>query len=85
MGAMLDMMQRMMGKTPGKKKDGKKPGSEAGDGLKGDSDAANDHIAGKANRTKDPVRRVPKSAGRVGDNLPQEFQRALDAYNQRKP
>ena len=89
--AMLDMMQRMMGKEPskgkpGEKKDGEKPGGQEGsDGQKGDSDAANEAQSSGAIEGNTEVRRVPKAAGKIGAGLPQEFQKALDAYNRRTP
>ena len=79
MGAMLDMMQRMMGKEPGQQQ-GQKPGPEAGEGQTGDSDSANQDLANAGDGNKSE-RRIPKSAGKAGANLPPEFQKALDAYN----
>lgn len=79
MGAMLQMMQRMMGKEPGQQK-GQKPGQQSGQGITGDSDAQNSNTkSGSQHPTGE--RRVPKSAGKAGSNLPPEFQKALDAYN----
>lgn len=82
--AMMDMMERMMGKKPegeepGKGKDGK-AGDEAGSGASGDSDAANGGIDGQASG-KNEVRRIPKTSGSAGHVLPEEFRKALDAYN----
>ena len=83
MGAMLEMMQRMMGKAPGDKpgdKPGKKPGDKAGNGMTGDSDSANTPgSGGSAHPTGERV--VPKNAGTAGAELPEEFRKALDAYN----
>lgn len=83
MGAMLEMMQRMMGQAPGDKpgdKPGKKPGDKGGEGMTGDSDAANTPgSGGSAHPTGERV--VPKSAGTAGAELPEEFRKALDAYN----
>lgn len=83
-GAMMDMMERMMGETPegdktGKSKDGK-PSDTGSYGMSGDSDAANtaDNGAGGA---KSEARRVPKAGGAAGHGVPEEFQKALDAYN----
>jgi ribosomal protein L15 len=84
MGAMLDMMQRMMGKEPGQQpgqKPGQKAGSQAGEGQTGDSNSANQDLANAGDGNKSE-RRIPKSAGKAGVNLPPEFQKALDAYNQ---
>ncbi|MDB4615154.1 hypothetical protein OAG80_01800 [Akkermansiaceae bacterium] len=86
MGAMLQMMQEMMGKgDKPSEKEGKKPGDKAGQGQTGDSDAANDAKTGGPNKGKTTERRVPKSAGRSGAGLPPEFQKALDAYNKSTP
>ena len=82
--AMMDMMERMMGKKPeggqpGKGKDGK--GSDKGSfGSGGLSDTANDPTGGQAGG-KSEARRVPKAAGSAGHALPEEFRKALDAYN----
>ena len=82
--AMMDMMERMMGKKPegeqpGKGKDGK-PGDEGGKGVSGLSDAANSGIDGLTNG-KSEARRIPKASGGAGQMLPEEFRNALDAYN----
>ena len=84
MGAMLDMMQRMMGNQPGQgQKPGEQAGDQAGEGMTGDSDSPNKDLAnGGEGRTEE--RRVPKSAGEAGAELPQEFQKALDAYNSKR-
>ena len=85
-GAMMDMMERMMGKTPegeqkGKGKGGEgEAGKEAGSGNGGVSDAANQMVAGEAGG-KNEARRVPKAAGRAGLVMPEEFRKAFDAYN----
>lgn len=84
--AMMDMMERMMGKKEGegegegKKGKGGKPGAQAGEGQTGDSDSANDADSGNAGG-KTEERTVPKAAGNAGKSLPREFQQALDAYN----
>jgi len=82
--AMMDMMERMMGKKEGegegKKGKGEKPGDQAGEGQTGDSDSANDADSGNAGG-KTEERTVPKAAGNAGKSLPREFQQALDAYN----
>lgn len=82
-GAMMDMMERMMGKEPGQ--EGQKPGEPGGDqggpGNKlGESDTPNENIIGDPNE-KTQVRKVPKAAGTAGRALPEEFRKALDAYN----
>ena len=83
--AMMDMLERMMGKKEGEgegkgKGEGKKPGDQAGQGQTGDSDTANDSDSGNAGG-KTEERTVPKAAGNAGKSLPREFQQALDAYN----
>jgi hypothetical protein len=82
--AMMDMMERMMGKKKDEQgkgeKERKKPGDKAGEGQKGGSDAANSANQGGADG-KIEARTVPKAAGSAGKNLPQEFQAAMDAYN----
>ena len=84
--AMMEMMERMMGKkegegeAKGKKEKGDKPGDQAGQGQTGDSDSANDANSGNAGG-KAEERTVPKAAGTAGKSLPREFQQALDAYN----
>lgn len=83
-GAMMDMMERMMGKKPegeqpSKGKDGQ-PGDAAGNGVSGVSEAANEGIDGLT-KAKSEVRRIPKTSGSAGHILPEEFRSALDAYN----
>ena len=85
-GAMLDMMQEMMGQgkqgdKPGKQPgQGQGPGQQGGEGQTGDSDSANSANAGQTGG-KQEARRVPKASGKAGQSLPTEFQQALDAYN----
>ncbi len=74
-GAMMDMMERMMGKEPGQQ--GQKPGEPGGDqggptNKFGESDTPNENITGDANE-KTEVRKVPKAAGTAGRALPEEF------------
>ena len=81
--AMMDMMERMMGKNPdGEKKPGKgdKPGDQGGLGTTGASDTANDANGGQAGG-KNEVRRIPKAAGSANVEIPEEFKQAFDAYN----
>lgn len=84
--AMMDMMERMMGKTPeGDKKGegegkGKQPGDKPGQGQTGDSNSANTANGG-AGDGKQEARRIPKAAGAAGKAVPEEFRNALDAYN----
>jgi hypothetical protein len=93
-GAMMDMMEKMMGEGKGKAKGkgkGKgegesegegegKGGEKGGQGSGGESNSQNEAVGGNthANSTE---RRVPKASGNSGKNLPAEFQSALDAYN----
>lgn len=85
-GAMLEMMQEMMGQgkpadKPGQQPgQGEGPGDQGGEGQTGDSDTANS-AAGGTTGGKLEERRVPKASGTAGQNLPAEFQQALDAYN----
>jgi hypothetical protein len=82
--AMMDMMERMMGKTPEGEQQGKgkgeKPSDTGGGGVTGTSDAANGDTTGQAGG-KSEARRVPKASGNSGHVLPEEFRKALDAYN----
>ena len=82
-GAMMDMMERMMGKEPGQA--GQKPGDQQAEqggtaNKYGESDTPNENITG-AVEDKNELRRVPKAAGTAGKSLPEEFGKALDAYN----
>jgi len=78
MGAMLQMMEQMMGKGDEAKD---KPAEKGGDGERNaDSDSANETETGPSNKTKGE-RRVPRAAGTSGTNLPPEFQKALEGYN----
>ncbi len=80
-GAMMDMMERMMGKKPGgEPKSGNKPGDQGGGGVTGESDTGNDAANGQGGGSHE-VRRVPKAAGGTGTGLPAEFRKAFDAYN----
>ena len=62
------------------KEKGKKPGDKGGQGMTGDSNAANT-VDGGLTGGKSEVRKVPKAAGSAGRALPEEFNKALDAYN----
>ena len=82
-GAMMDMMERMMGKKEGEgqgKKPGDKPGEKGGKGKTGDSDAANESEGGTSGGNA-VERKIPKAGGTAGKSLPSEFRQALDAYN----
>lgn len=83
--AMMDMMERMMGKSPdGEKKpgegEGKEPGDQGGKGQTGESDSGNEAVGGLGNG-KSEARRVPKAAGSASLEIPEEFRKAFDAYN----
>ncbi len=82
MGAMLDMMQRMMGQTPGQGQGEQKgqAGDQAGQGQEGESDSANKEFS-EAGKGKKEERTIGKKAGKAGSYLPPEFQKALDSYN----
>ncbi len=80
--AMMDMMERMMGQKPdgdGKGKNGK-PSDQGSNGMSGLSDEANGATTGETGG-KSEARRVPKAGGSAGHALPEEFRKALDAYN----
>ncbi len=81
-GAMMQMLQRMLGMQPGgaPKGPGKKPGEGGGTGMTGDSDLANGSTDGSMEGATGQ-RRVPKGAGVAGKTLPPEFNDALKAYN----
>lgn len=84
-GAMMDMMERMMGKEPKDSQKGKGKGDQpkdgdGGGGVTGESDTANDGDGGQAGGASE-TRRVPKAAGTAGQDIPQEFRKAFDAYN----
>lgn len=82
-GAMLEMMERMMGEGEGQQEgqgSGEKPGSQGGEGNTGDSESANEDVDG-AGEGRTEERTVPKGAGQAGRSLPREFRDALDAYN----
>ncbi|MBK1835074.1 hypothetical protein [Roseibacillus ishigakijimensis] len=84
MGAMLDMMKRMMGKEPGDQngppQNGEQPGQTGGEGQTGESDRANERVEGEVEgATSERV--IPKGSAPSGNGLPREFQKLLDAYN----
>ncbi len=76
--AMMDMMERMMGKKPEGEQKGNGKEGEASDkgsfGLTGQSDAANDNGPEGAGG-KSETRRVPKASGSPGLALPEEFRK----------
>lgn len=92
MGAMMDMMERMTGKNPGKQ-EGEGPPKEGGDqpsdkgdggGSTGESDSKNENSSGKIG-DEDSVRTIPKGSAPPGESLPNEFRKLLDAYNRNNP
>jgi hypothetical protein len=86
-GAMLDMMQRMMGEEPQPgpgqgDKPGQGAGEQGGEGQTGESDSPNKDLAAGGEGSK-AERRFQKAGGKAGTGLPPEFQKALEAYNKR--
>lgn len=85
-GAMMDMMERMMGEKPEVDKAGKgnekgaTPADQGGGGLTGSSNNPNEEGIGQTGG-KSEERRVPKASGNAGRGLPEEFRKLLDAYN----
>lgn len=84
-GAMMDMMERMMGKKNEGQGKGDKPGKEGEgnqgrEGSTGESDSANQGTNGSASGPRE-IRRVPKASGNSGADIPAEFRKAMDAYN----
>ena len=94
-GAMMDMMEKMMGKGQGQCQ-GKKPGqgnkpgegegegegqgNSGGKGQTGESDTVNGHEGG-IGTGPDETRRIPKASGVGPATIPQEYRKAFDAYN----
>lgn len=89
-GAMMDMMEKMMGKGQGQGQ-GKQPGQgegqgegegegQGGKGQTGESETANTDQNG-IGTGPDETRRVPKASGTGPTSIPQEFRDAFDAYN----
>lgn len=80
---MMEMMKRMMGQGSegDEKKPGNQPGNKPGDGQKGESDSANSANHGNGKGDKTEQRRVPKASGANSQEFPEEFRKALDAYN----
>ena len=85
-GAMMDMMERMMGQNPsegqqpGKEGEGEGEGEQGGKGQTGESDTGNQANPGDL-AGKGESRRIPKATGRTGAGLPEEFRSTLEAYN----
>ena len=82
-GAMMDMLERMMGREPGKPQEGEaQPGETPGTGRKGGESDSDNGVSGEGEMSESvEERRVPKASGTAGRPLPAEFQKALDAYN----
>ncbi len=84
--AMMEMMERMMGKGQGKEKGQGQAnqqgnqGTSGGQGQGGTGVEANVPVSGSGDG-KQEERKVPKATGQAGAVLPEEFQSALDAYN----
>lgn len=80
---MMEMMKRMMGEGAegDEKKPGKKPGDKPGQGMNAESDTANSANTGASNGEKAEERRVPKASGMTDQSFPEEYRKALDAYN----
>jgi hypothetical protein len=85
--AMMDMMERMMGKQPGQgpqqgqQGDGEgEGGDQGGKGATGDSNSGNEAIDG-AGGAPGGRRVMEMNLGSAGRSLPEEFRKALDAYN----
>jgi hypothetical protein len=80
---MMEMMKRMMGEGSegDEKKPGNKPGNKPGEGMKGESNTGNTANNGSGNGEKAEERRIPKASGVAGQEFPEEFRKALDAYN----
>jgi ribosomal protein L17 len=83
---MMEMMKRMMGEgAEGDEKKGdkpgEKPGQKPGEGITGESDSANTANGGPGAGQKSTERRVPKASGDPGQAFPEEYRKALDAYN----
>jgi len=82
--AMMDMMEKMLGKPKesDKGKPGKASGAQKGSGKpqEGEAGAAQDHEL-KAGPSAAPRRQVPSVSAYPGHLLPDEFSSLLDAYN----
>ncbi|PQJ27844.1 hypothetical protein [Rubritalea profundi] len=84
-GALMEMMQQMMGQGSEGKKPGDKPGKgpggkTGGEGQEADSGTGNETSREKSDG-KTESRRLPKKSGSAGTELPREFNKALDAFN----
>ena len=79
-GAMMDMLERMMGHKPAADSlaKGAKPNESGAPGSETSPPGAA-HPAADGGKTV--ARRVPKSSGTAGRAMPEEFRAALDAYN----
>ncbi len=82
--AMMDMMERMLGKSPAGESPGKGPGgSPTAPGSNDPSNSSAPHNQASKNPAsgKNQARRVPKAAGSTTVEIPAEFKPAFDAYN----
>lgn len=82
MQGMLQMMQGMMGNNQSQtNKDTKgKSGQQQGQGNEGKSDSPSSSVKGSESGVKEP-RRLAKSTGDAGLTYPDEFAKAMNAYN----
>lgn len=79
MGAMLEMMEQMMGKNS----QNNSQSTSGGQGASQSSDSVNEKNTGPVNSENPVQRRIPRATGKSGTKLPPEFQKTLDAYNQK--
>jgi len=84
-GALMEMMQQMMGQGSEGKKPGDKPGQGPGGKTGGEGQEADSGTGNQTSREKSggrtAPRRLPKKSGSAGTKLPREFNKALDAFN----
>ncbi len=78
MGAMLEMMEQMMGKKPTQKPS---ETNQGGEGSTAQSDSPNTKNTGSQKKQNQGERRIPRASGKAGAKLPPEFQNTLDGYN----
>lgn len=82
MQGMLQMMQGMMGNSQSDTKTDKKgkSGQKEGQGGEGKSSSPSSSVKGNESDKKEP-RRLAKTAGEAGLTYPDEFAKAMNAYN----
>ena len=84
-GALMEMMQQMMGQGSKGEQPGKQPGKGPGGQSGGEGQEADSATGNQTNREKSTgkteSRRLPKKSGSAGTALPPEFNKALDAFN----